>query len=66
LRLGDDIITLTEEIGHYTYAPHWYPSLDTSPGERTVYGHLLRFYEGCSRRHGRMAGMVDMGVLLPS
>jgi hypothetical protein len=66
LRLGDDIITLTEEIGHYTYAPHWYPSLDTSPGERRVYGHLLRFYEGRSQRYGRMAGMVDMGVLSPS
>jgi hypothetical protein len=66
LRLGDDIISLTEEIGHYTYAPHWYPSLDTSPGERKVYGHLLRFYVGHSKRHGRMAGMVDMGVLAPS
>lgn len=63
LRLGDDIITLTEEIGHYTYAPHWYPSLDTKPGEYKVYGHLLRFYEGRSQRYGRMAGMVDMGVL---
>jgi hypothetical protein len=27
---------------------------------------LLRFYEGRSKRYGRMAGMVDMGVLCPS
>jgi hypothetical protein len=66
LRIGEDVLTLTGEIGHHHYTPHWYPSLDTSVGERRILTHILRFVEGHHPVYGRMAGLVDLGVLAAS
>jgi hypothetical protein len=65
-RLGDHTLKITREIGHYQHTPHWYPSLDLNDGERRIYQHILRFVEGHHPVYGRMAGVVDQGILLPS
>jgi hypothetical protein len=65
LRIGEDILTVTREVGHHHYTPHWYPSLDLSPGEHRILHHVLRFVEGEHPKYGRMAGLVDMGTLVP-
>lgn len=64
LRIGDDVLTIDKEIGHHHYNPHWYPSLDLGVGEKRVSQHILRFVEGHHPKFGRMAGLVDSGVLL--
>lgn len=63
LRIGDDVVSLTREIGHHHYTPHWYPSLDLSPAETPILSHILRFFEGSHPKFGRMAGFVDQGFL---
>jgi hypothetical protein len=63
LRIGDDILTVTGEIGHHHYTPHWYPSIDLSIGERRILTHILRFVEGHHPVYGRMAGLIDMAML---
>jgi hypothetical protein len=65
LRIGDDELTIDKEIGHHHYTPHWYPSLDLRTGERRILHHILRFVEGHHPKYGRMAGLVDLGTLVP-
>jgi hypothetical protein len=63
LRVGEHILTVTKEIGHHHYTPHWYPSLDLSIGERRIFTHVLRFVEGYHPAYGRVAGLIDMAFL---
>jgi hypothetical protein len=65
LRIRDEELTITKEIGHHHYTPHWYPSLDLRVGERRILHHVLRFVEGQHPRYGRVAGLIDMGTLVP-
>src|SRR3546814_4726494 len=46
LRIGEHVMTITNEIGNHHYTPHWYPSIDLSTGERRILHHVLRFIEG--------------------
>jgi hypothetical protein len=66
LRIGDHLVTVTDEIGHHHYTPHWYPAVDLSVGERRILTHVLRFVEGRHPVYGRVAGFVDLGVLAAS
>jgi hypothetical protein len=63
LRVGEHTLTITKEIGHHHYTPHWYPAVDLSIGERRIFTHVLRFVEGHHPVYGRVAGFVDMAML---
>ena len=65
LRVGEEIFTITDEIGHHHYTPHWYPSIDLGTGEHRVSVHILRFVQGHHPKYGKMAGLVDQGILTP-
>src|SRR3546814_10834106 len=54
LRIGEHVMTITNEIGNHHYTPHWYPSIDLSTGERRILHHVLRFIEGQDRKSTRL------------
>src|SRR3546814_15543429 len=54
LRIGEHVMTITNEIGNHHYTPLWYTSIDLSTGERRILHHVLRFIEGHNPKYGRM------------